>query len=147
MAIVASLCLNYPPTQVVEAQASLPPLQPHPLPPILKQWQGQESVGDYFLQIKPSRFGYLVWSRFPITVYVEKPANPTEDSASTKRFQQWVQAIDTARKDWQQYIPLVEVNDLAQADIIIKRSLPSRQIAIDPETNSLKIPPDTQSMT
>jgi predicted Zn-dependent protease len=52
----------------------LPPLQVHPLPPYLAAWQS--SVGDYFDQVEPIQIrdqsiGYLIWSQFPIRVYVQ----------------------------------------------------------------------------
>ncbi|NJL82519.1 MAG: hypothetical protein HC890_05370, partial [Chloroflexaceae bacterium] len=46
----------------------LPPLQSYPLPPSLSQWQGPPETGNYFEQVAPTEFGYLLWSRFPVRI-------------------------------------------------------------------------------
>ncbi|WP_421656222.1 hypothetical protein [Leptothermofonsia sp. ETS-13] len=57
----------------VPARSNLPPLQAHPLPPSLEKWQDRQNAGDYFDQIKPVDVGYLIWSKFPVTVFIEPP--------------------------------------------------------------------------
>jgi predicted Zn-dependent protease len=100
-----------------DGQITLPPLQTHPLPPPLQAWLSRESLADnYFDQVKATEVGYLVWSRFPIRVYIELPNIPQP--------QAWMDAAQHAIQDWQTYLPLditVQAND---ADIIIQSNRP-----------------------
>jgi predicted Zn-dependent protease len=77
-------------TQVYTPAAS-PPLpdswpspQVHSLPPTLANWQDSTDSGDYFDQVKQPNVGHLVWSKFPIRVYVEHPVN-------INRSEEWVE--------------------------------------------------------
>jgi predicted Zn-dependent protease len=106
----------------------LPTIQIHPLPPTLSQWQDRTGSGDYFLAVKPSKVGYLVWSEFPIKVYVERPPLPRWIPANSRRFQQWVDAILPAVHEWSAYLPLAVVDRSQEADITIWRSRPTLQI-------------------
>jgi predicted Zn-dependent protease len=98
----------------------------HPLPTTLAAWQDVDELGDYFSAIQPTPIGYLVWSQFPVRVYVE-PAlpNPTADGEGIKeRSQQWVEAVTAAVQEWSVYLPLQLVGNQAAADITIWRRLP-----------------------
>ncbi len=118
---------------------SLPSPKIHPLPPSLAQWQTQDDVGDYFSQIETTAAGYLVWSSFPLKIYLEQP-NVLDNSASNLRFQQWVTAITEAIQEWNNYLPLVVIDNPELANIIITRSQVEREIQLDPETGFYKIP-------
>jgi predicted Zn-dependent protease len=117
--------------QVRIANASLPATQVHPLPPTLERWQDRSTSGDYFSEIKPSKIGYLIWSEFPIAVYVQRPGMPVWASASARRFQQWVDAVLPAIQEWNPYLPMVVVDRPEEADIAIWRSHPPLQITPD----------------
>ena len=111
----------------------------HPLPPSLAQWQMVEDVEDYFSQIETTTVGYLVWSQFPLKIHLEQPTS-LDNSASSLRFQQWVIAIREAIQEWNNYLPLVEIDNPETADIIITRSQVEREIELDRETGLYKIP-------
>ncbi|MBD2092193.1 peptidase [Microcoleus sp. FACHB-1515] len=81
--------------------------QVHPLPASLNRWQPDDQ-GDYFEQIEPIAMGYLIWSRFPIRVFVE----PSDRS-------NWVDAVQQAIGEWTVYLPLVTVDRAETADIAI----------------------------
>ncbi len=87
--------------------------QRHPLPFTLMQWQDVDNSGDYFEQVKLTEVGYLVWSQFPVKVYID-----------TTQIQERVQA-KAAVQEWNIYLPLqvVEQKDIADIKIILK-SLP-----------------------
>ena len=102
-------------------------LQTHPLPPSLEQWRASEA--DYFSEIEPTPVGYLVWSEFPIKVYLEQPEG-RDAAASTRRFEQWSNAVREAVQEWQEYLPLVEVEQPEAADIVIRRSHPPQTVKI-----------------
>lgn len=123
--IAASIIFAKLPT--VGVSESLPPLQVHPLPPSLEQWQA--SATDYFSEIEPTPVGYLVWSEFPVKVYLEQP-EVRDAAASTRRFEQWEGAVREAVQEWQEYFPLVEVEQPEAADIEIRRSHPPQTVKI-----------------
>ena len=133
--------------QRVEAQgnsaplplSSLPTPQTHPLPATLGLWQDVRNKGDYFSEVKLTPVGYLVWSQFPIKVYVERPINVAE-SSSNYRFQAWVNAVMMGIEEWNVYLPLVVVNEREMADIVILRSRPPLQAFINRETGQFNIP-------
>jgi predicted Zn-dependent protease len=122
-----------------ETSQALPALQVHPLPPTLTRWQAPPQTGDYFSAIKSTPVGYLVWSTFPIKVYLDRPPSDDEASASNRRFRQWVVAVRQAIQEWTPYLPLTEVEDATQADIIIRRSPPPLGTAVNPETGKVEI--------
>jgi predicted Zn-dependent protease len=101
------------PPAVVKSTA-LPPAQTHPLPPILANWQDQS--GDYFEQVQRTPPEYLIWSQFPVKVYVE-PAPPQDDRAAV-----WVKAMHQAVQEWTVYLPLTAIESAESADITIRRS-------------------------
>lgn len=84
-----------------------PDPQVHPLPPSLDRWQ-PEDQGDYFEQIEPIAAGYLVWSRFPIRVFVEPSDRPN-----------WATAVQQAIAEWTVYLPLEQIDRAEAADIAI----------------------------
>ncbi|MGL6137263.1 MAG: peptidase, partial [Planktothrix sp.] len=90
------------------------PFQPHPLPESLENWQDTNSQGDYFDKIESPNFGHLVFSNFPIKVYIE---NPTSD-------QNWKESISSAILQWDNYLPLNLVEEPENADIEIIRKNP-----------------------
>ncbi|MDR9404723.1 MAG: peptidase, partial [Halothece sp. Uz-M2-17] len=102
---------------VSQPSSSLPPLKAHPLPPTLVQWETVAEVGDYFSEVEASPLGYLLWSAFPVKVYLDLSA-----SSGDQGLQGWVEAVTTAVEEWSVYLPLEQINDRAEADIIIARS-------------------------
>jgi len=108
----------------------LPPSKPHPLPPKLAQWETVAEVGDYFSEVEATPLGYLVWSKFPVKVYLDlSPAKQRED---------WEEAVETAIAEWNRYLPLQPVRDRAQANIIIARSRPPLNTTRNPETGRIE---------
>lgn len=104
------------------AERQAPQAQVHPLPPALQKWQPDQQ-DDYFDQVKVTRVGYLVWSHFPVRVFVQ----PAPESLPLVQ-QKWPQAVDQAIQDWQTYFPLEITAEANQADILIS--------AIDPTQRS-----------
>ena len=94
--------------------------QPHPLPPTLAKWQDAKNSGDYFSKVKPTEIGYLVWSQFPLKVYIEQP----EKVSGTDQAQKWFNSVFQAVQEWNVYLPLVVVEQQETADITILRSPP-----------------------
>lgn len=97
----------------------------HPLPPTLAQWQDHKNSGDYFSSVKPAQVGYLVWSKFPIKVYIDA------GSSSTKQAQAWFNSVFQAVQEWNIYLPLVVVEQPEAADITILRSPPPLEASPD----------------
>lgn len=107
-------------------QEHLPEPKAHPLPASLAQWQDVQQRGDYFATIEPTPVGYLVWSAFPIQVFVEPvPADASVSEAD--RSQAWVEAVTEAIQEWSIYLPLKLVDTSDRADIAIWRSAPPLQ--------------------
>jgi len=117
--------------------SSLPTPKTHPLPPILDRWVDTTNAGDYFSEIKLTPVGYLVWTHFPLKIYVERPATPPDSSASFKRFQNWVNTVLQGVREWSAYLPLEVVDQSEGADISIWRSLPPLDVSFDPETGKI----------
>ena len=114
----------------------LPPPQTHPLPPTLAQWQDSENLGDYFEAIQPTDFGYLIWSRFPVKIYVE-PVPEIQAGYERDRAQAWVAAVTKAVQDWNIYLPLEIVSSL-DADIQVQRHAPPlRSVTTTDQTATL----------
>jgi predicted Zn-dependent protease len=129
------------------AQNQLPPLKTHSLPSFLATWEDREHQGDYFEQIKTTPLGYLIWSEFPLKVYLEKPLNNQHHTADEVRFHQWVEAVKKAVAEWNVYLPLLEVENPQLADLLIKRSLPSREFKLNRETGKYDIPRASTAQT
>lgn len=123
-----------------ETTEKLPPLQPHPLPLSLAQWQDNSNSGDYFTEIKPTPAGYLVWSEFPIKVFVEPEKNSGEVSFNAEKAKKWVNAALEAIKEWNVYLPLEVVEDSTIADILIWRSAPAWKPTFDRDTGRFQLP-------
>ncbi|MFN6485578.1 MULTISPECIES: peptidase [unclassified Nostoc] len=98
--------------------------KPHPLPSTLAQWQDSTNSGDYFSQITTTQVGYLVWSQFPVRVYVEPPK-----AISEKQAQAWVNGVLQGVQEWGTYLPLTVVEQPEIADITIARKAPPLQIS------------------
>ena len=120
--------------------SSLPTPQTHPLPTPLAQWQDTTGTGDYFSEVKLTSVGYLVWSQFPVKVYVQRPTDATESPSSVQRFQNWVDAVLQAVQEWSVYLPLEVVAQPAAADISILRSRPPLEASLNRETGKLNLP-------
>lgn len=119
--------------------SNLPQPKVHPLPEFLAKWQNGVIREDYFNQIQSTPLGYLVWSEFPVTVFVEQPMN-ANSSAASKRFHAWTAAVRKAIAEWQVYFPLQEIPDRERADIVILRSQPERAVKLNPNTGLYDIP-------
>lgn len=122
------------------SSASLPIPQVHPLPTSLAQWQDSTGAGDYLSEIKLTPVGYLVWSQFPVKIYIERPKDPDELSASVQRFQKWVEAVLQAAQEWSLYLPLEVVAQREEADISVLYERPPLQASFDRETGKFNIP-------
>lgn len=95
---------------------ALPVSKVHPLPPILAQWNDRS--GDYFDQVKKTEPEYLIWSRFPVKVYIQ-PADQWS--------QNWAKLMTQAVNEWKAYFPLELVDRKDDADIRFDRaSIPLR---------------------
>jgi predicted Zn-dependent protease len=106
----------------------IPPPQTHPLPVQLAKWQAQES-DDYFDQIAPSEMGYLIWSHFPVKVYIEPPQVSANGTFAANQQQTWVAGIQQAVRDWSVYLPLTIVDSPEQSDITVLRSTPPLRVS------------------
>lgn len=116
--------------------APIPPLQVHPLPATLEQWQ-PEQQDDYFSSLTSSPVGALIWTEFPIKVYLDRPSTLEGENTS---FLAWVKAVETAIGQWNIYLPMVEILGKDRADIIITRDFPPIGATFNPETGQLEIP-------
>ena len=112
---------------------SLPTPQSHVLPPTLLQWQDTSNSGDYFSKVKPTPVGYLVWSQFPVKVFVERAETSTAS-------QQWAIAVLKAVQEWGVYLPLQVVEQSEMADIKIVRSLPPLKPSFNRRTGEFQLP-------
>jgi predicted Zn-dependent protease len=119
--------------------SNLPPAKVHPLPKFLLKRQDWLNQGDYFDQVKATPLGYLVWSKFPVQVFVEE-SESRENSSANQRFQAWTAKVRQAIAEWNIYFPLQETPDRDMADIVILRSLPKRTIKLNPDTGLYDIP-------
>ncbi len=104
------------------ASLALPPAQVHPLPPMFLDWQSSEQQGDYFDQVKPTRVGYLIWSHFPIQIYVAAATAMVPNAE-----QIWRPAVIKAIQDWQEYFPLTVTEQPDLADITIEQVKPNQK--------------------
>lgn len=104
----------------------LPTANVHPLPASLAAWQEAGESGDYFSAIQPTPVGYLVWSQFPVRVYVEPVASDAtaNQGGMGERSRLWVEAVTAAVQEWNVYLPLELVSAPELADITIWRRVP-----------------------
>jgi len=96
-------------------------LKTHPLPANLAQWQEQNQPGDYFDAVEISPVGALIWSQFPVKIYLQS------DRSS------WLSLVQQAIAEWGQYLPMELVNRAELADILIKRSYRRRESVLMPK--------------
>lgn len=126
--LLVAVAVAQPTTPAAVPQESLPMLRAHPLPPSLARLPSQPDQGDYFSAIQPTRFGYLVWSEFPVKIYIEPVDSSVDDSANEfdrRRAQSWVEAVTQSVREWGAYLPLTTVDTLETADIqVLRRSPP-----------------------
>jgi predicted Zn-dependent protease len=102
--------------------------QPHQLPETLQQWQ--DSSGDYFSEIEPiENVGYLIWSKFPVTVYIQQPETDELETFAGKALETWANFVFAAVAEWNVYLPLEIVPDPEKADIQIWRRRPPLQLS------------------
>ncbi|KAF3886187.1 MULTISPECIES: peptidase [Nostocales] len=113
-----------PSPQLSQSSPSFP--KPHPLPLTLAQWQDPANSGDYFAQVTPVEEGYLVWSKFPVRVYVEPPRAVNNPQAEA-----WVKSVVQAVQEWNAYLPLTVIEKPEEADITIVRKAPPLQTSSD----------------
>ncbi|MFM7426174.1 MAG: peptidase [Elainella sp.] len=115
-----------------QPEVSPPAPQIHPLPPSLAQWQTNEA-GDYFDAVTPTELGYLVWSQFPVSVYIQAESAQAELAAAmsssdvSSQFTPWHNAVEQAIQDWTAYLPLAVTTDSTRADITILALAPPMQ--------------------
>ncbi len=124
MGAIAPLRAQAPESQspVAQPNETLPALQTHPLPLSLAQWHDDSAQGDYFDAVQPTNVGYLVWSHFPVSVYVEPPTEPPTGAGD--RSQEWFDAVQRAIQEWTTYLPLTVVSTPDRADITFWRRAP-----------------------
>ena len=108
-------------TDNISQNPSPPPQKKYPLPSTLARWQDENS-GDYFDEIKPTKYGYLIWSQFPVKVYLETP-----NTNNNQQSQQWINAVSQIVEEWNNYLPLKIVENPEIADIKIIRKSPPLQ--------------------
>lgn len=113
------------------ASPPFPALQAHPLPPSLAQ-PPLAYGSDYSDRVEPSPLGYLVWSEFPVRVWIDAPR--AEIGAERQRFEQWRESVRAAAREWSEYLPLTETSERERADIAIVRESPPVQRRYDAET-------------
>jgi predicted Zn-dependent protease len=102
---------------------TLPTAQVHPLPQTLAQWnEVKNAQGDYFDQIKPTQPGFLVWSHWPIQVYI---APPPKGALIKPKI--WHSAILQSVQDWQPYLPIRLTESQSNADITISANPPQQR--------------------
>jgi predicted Zn-dependent protease len=101
----------------------MPSLRSHPLPPSLVQWQDLKQAGHYSDQINPTDVGALIWSEFPVRIYIESP------SLNVPKAEAWRLAVLQAIDEWTIYLPLTIVPEVDEADIVIKQAAPPLRLA------------------
>lgn len=132
LGILSAIALMWlPPTL---AQSRLPELKTYPLPSFAAAWPTVEA--DYFDALQTTPVGALIWSRFPVTVYLD----PDTDAVTDQAVRMWLRAVRGAIADWSHYFPLAETSVGETADITITRGRPLRRIEIDRANQRLIIP-------
>lgn len=117
---------------------NLSPLQVHPLPVSLQNWTS-DNQDNYFDEIEPHLAGYLIWSYFPVKVYLQS-ADADLSPAGLTQFQEWQKAAKMAIALWNPYLPLTEVDSPENADIFIYRRYPEFKAEINPKTGLYNLP-------
>ncbi|AUC61889.1 hypothetical protein AA637_12360 [Cyanobacterium sp. HL-69] len=116
----------------------LPTPHTFPLPPSLASLN-IDIKEDYFDNLEPHLVGHLIWSEFPVKVYIAPPENNLSESAY-QRYQQWEKAAQSAIASWHPYIPLQIVETEVGADILIRRQRPQIREKFNPETGLFDLP-------
>ena len=137
---IAIFLIVFSGTTLIQAESTLdlPIARVHALPPSLANIE-DPADNNYFSQIAKTPVKYLVWSQFPVTIYVQQLKNYT-DSAADKRYREWVTAVKKAIAQWNVYLPLKEISERELADIVVLRSQPQREIKLNPDTGLYDIP-------
>ncbi|BAW97417.1 hypothetical protein NIES970_23690 [[Synechococcus] sp. NIES-970] len=117
-----------------EVISQLPQLHYHPLPETLATLPVSTDQ-DYFSEVTTTPMGHLIWTNFPIKVYLPDLDTSVSPAAQTRQ-QQWQQAVTEAIAQWQPYLPLVITSELETADIVIRRQAPPVQKQVDPKTGA-----------
>jgi predicted Zn-dependent protease len=146
-AMTTSLFLGFYQVKAEDLPYHLPDLALHSLPISLQKFQGLEGSGDYFEQIKPSQLGYLIWSDFPVKVFVDEPTEDKNSSATALRFHQWTEAVREGIAQWNSYLPLEEVETEETADIIIQYQSPPIETKLNPATGTYDVSPARAAQT
>jgi predicted Zn-dependent protease len=108
---------------VPQVNLTLPPAQVHPLPQTLAQWnEVKNAQGDYFDQIKPTQPRFLVWSHWPIQIFIAPPPK-----GALIKPEIWHNAILQSVQDWQPYLPIRLTESQSNADITISTSPPQQR--------------------
>lgn len=125
---IAFVCMLAITLQTSWAQ-SLPPGQVHPIPAMLTQavqrLNTEVGPGDYFDAIERKSVGYLIWSKFPVTVAIDELGGD-----------RWKLQMTTAVVEWQRYFPLKIVTTPETADIRIQ----AKRLALKPDPKTGKLP-------
>lgn len=96
----------------------------YPLPDRLEAVLQHSGTGaNYFDRITPSPQGYLLWSDWPVQVYLE-PSPVELGTAAAQRQAIWQIQAEAAIADWSRYLPLEMAGEQAQAQIVILRRQP-----------------------
>ena len=137
---VISLLMIIATNLVVLAQSdtSLPELKTYPLPESLENYRSS-STDNYFSQIQTHKVGSLIWTEFPIQIYVESPADDLSISALEK-FKQWQKAVQAGIDLWRPYLTMTIVEESENADILIYYRQPELKIKLNPETGLYDLP-------
>ncbi|MGY6528731.1 MAG: matrixin family metalloprotease [Cyanobacterium sp.] len=97
----------------------LPTPRTFPLPPPLASLT-LDTEENYFDHLEPHLVGHLIWSEFPVTVYVAPPDQNLSESGYQRQLQ-WQKAAHSAIASWQPYFPLAITEIEDNADILIRR--------------------------
>lgn len=96
--------------------------------------------------MQPLIIGYLIWTQFPITVYIQPPTDADNSSPFTaKRAQTWIKAVERAVQSWATYLPLQQVDQATGADVAIWRSTPPLRLDYRRDRNSTDANPNSDS--
>lgn len=124
------------PHRVADSSWLMPSAQVHPLPEFLAQWRDPHQSGDYFEEISPTSAGYLIWSRFPIQVFIESAVLPEGSTSQLSRsalsnpaLQRWNEAVVRGVDAWSAYLPIQYAATASDADIQIWASAPPLRYA------------------
>jgi len=94
------------------------PYHAHPLPESLLEITSEEHYGE---QLEETGVGALVWSQFPVTVYLDEKASET-----------WRTQMMSVVEQWGDYLRLQQIEDSERADIVIwRRRPPPRRVRDD----------------